>query len=161
MAETDTLAEEVRETRLRIARHLADLHRLHLGLAEDSRALKRFTLAGRPGFEIEIAAELIEQRAGRLDVLWDIPGVGAWPDVKAAAEPIDLGEGDTCLVLGLDALIAAKRSLGRTRDLIAVEELEERPLEEHVGVFEAAQSRLRQALDDRSETSESSDPSGA
>ena len=43
----------------------------------------------------------------------------------------------------------------------AVEELEERPLEEHVGVFEAAQSRLRQALDDRGETSESSDPSGA
>ena len=30
----------------------------------------------------------------------------------------------------------------------AVEELEERPLEEHVGVFEAAHSALRRALDD-------------
>ncbi len=29
----------------------------------------------------------------------------------------------------------------------AVEELEERPIEEHVGVFEAAHQRLRQALD--------------
>ena len=30
----------------------------------------------------------------------------------------------------------------------AVEELEERPLEEHVGVFEAAHTELRRALDD-------------
>ena len=67
MVETDTLADEARETRLRIARHLADLHRLHLALAQDSRALKRFTLGGRPGFEIEIAAELIEQYLGSSD----------------------------------------------------------------------------------------------
>jgi hypothetical protein len=31
--------------------------------------------------------------------------------------------------------------------IAAVEELEERPIEEHVGVFEAAQDRLRRALD--------------
>jgi hypothetical protein len=67
MTDTDTLADEARETRLRIARHLADLHRLHLALAQDSRALKRFTLGGRPGFEIEIAAELIEQYLGSSD----------------------------------------------------------------------------------------------
>ena len=47
--------------RLHIARHLAELHRLHLALAQDSRSLKRFTQAGRAGLEIEIAAELIEQ----------------------------------------------------------------------------------------------------
>ena len=62
---------------------------------------------------------------GRLDVIWDVPGVGSWLDVKASAEPIDLGDGDTCLVLGLDALIASKRALGRTRDLLAADELEE------------------------------------
>src|SRR3954451_15365946 len=67
MPETDTLAEEARELRLRIARHLADLHRLHLALAQDSRALKRFTQAGRPGFEIEIAAEMLEQYLGASD----------------------------------------------------------------------------------------------
>jgi hypothetical protein len=67
MVETDSLADEARETRLRIARHLAELHRLHLALAQDSRALKRFTLGGRPGFEIEIAAELIEQYLGSSD----------------------------------------------------------------------------------------------
>lgn len=63
--------------------------------------------------------------AGRLDVIWDVPGVGAWPQALAAAESIDLGEGDTCLVLGLDALIASKRALGRTRDVLAVDELQE------------------------------------
>lgn len=31
--------------------------------------------------------------------------------------------------------------------IVAVEELEERPIEEHVGVFEVAQERLRRALD--------------
>jgi hypothetical protein len=33
----------------------------------------------------------------------------------------------------------------------AVEELEERPIEEHVGVFESAQVQLRRALDDPGE----------
>ena len=64
MPDTDPMATEAREARLRIARDLAELHRLHLALAQESRALKRFTLAGRPGFEIEIAAELIEQYLG-------------------------------------------------------------------------------------------------
>ncbi len=37
----------------------------------------------------------------------------------------------------------------RVDDVIrAVEELEERPIEEHVGVFESAQVQLRRALDD-------------
>lgn len=61
------LADEAREARLRVARHLADLHRLHLALAQDSRALKRFTLAGEPGLEIEIAAEMLEQYLGSSD----------------------------------------------------------------------------------------------
>lgn len=34
----------------------------------------------------------------------------------------------------------------------AVEELEERPIEEHLGVYEAAQTQLRQALDDPHDT---------
>ena len=38
---------------------------------------------------------------------------------------------------------------GRVDDVIrAVEELDERPIEEHVGVFESAQVQLRRALDD-------------
>ncbi|MDN3568145.1 hypothetical protein ACFQY5_27885 [Paeniroseomonas aquatica] len=64
MPESDSLATEAREARLRIARDLAELHRLHLALAQESRALKRFTLEGRAGLEIEIAAEMLEQYLG-------------------------------------------------------------------------------------------------
>jgi hypothetical protein len=67
MPESDRLLDEARETRLRIAHHLAELHRLHLALSQDSRTLKRFTQAGRPGIEIEIAAELLEQYLGASD----------------------------------------------------------------------------------------------
>ncbi|NKC32523.1 hypothetical protein [Falsiroseomonas selenitidurans] len=56
---TDT--DPAREARLAIARHLAELHRLHVALAADSRSLKALTTAGRPLAEIEIAAEMLEQ----------------------------------------------------------------------------------------------------
>ncbi len=64
MPESDPMAAEARETRLRIAHHLAELHRVHLALAAESRGLKRFTLDGRAGTEIEIAAEMLEQYLG-------------------------------------------------------------------------------------------------
>jgi hypothetical protein len=61
------IADRAREARLAIARRLAELHRLHLALAEDSRGLKRFTAEGRPGIEIEIAAEMLEQYVAASD----------------------------------------------------------------------------------------------
>lgn len=57
----DPRQDEVRAMRERLARHLADLHRLHLNLGEDSRALKRFTTGGEPVVEIDLAAEMLEQ----------------------------------------------------------------------------------------------------
>ena len=53
--------EAEREARQRIARHLQELHRLHLALAEESRALKRFTTEGQARVEIDLAAEMLEQ----------------------------------------------------------------------------------------------------
>ncbi len=47
--------------RERLARHLAEMYRVQLTLAEDSRALKRFTTAGEPTIEIELASEMLEQ----------------------------------------------------------------------------------------------------
>jgi hypothetical protein len=38
--------------------------------------------------------------------------------------------------------------------ITAIEQLEERPLEEHVGVFETAHAELRRALDDTDRPSE-------
>lgn len=57
-------SDAVREARLRIARHLQDLHRLHVALADESRALKRFTTEGQAQIEIELAADMIEQYLG-------------------------------------------------------------------------------------------------
>lgn len=57
-------SDAVREARLRIARHLQDLHRLHVALADESRALKRFTTEGQAQAEIELAADMIEQYLG-------------------------------------------------------------------------------------------------
>lgn len=64
MDQTSAITEPEREARARIARHLQDLHRLHLGLAEESRALKRFTTEGRAQVEIELATDLLEQYLG-------------------------------------------------------------------------------------------------
>ena len=57
----DTTATDTKEARDRLATHLADLHRLHIVLAEDSRALKRFTAEGNALAEIQMASELMEQ----------------------------------------------------------------------------------------------------
>jgi hypothetical protein len=58
----DLLAEDsTRETRNRVAHHLADLHRLHLVLANDARSMKAFSFDGRAMAEIELASEMLEQ----------------------------------------------------------------------------------------------------
>jgi hypothetical protein len=59
-----TITEPEREARARIGRHLQELHRLHLVLAEESRALKRFTTEGQAQVEIALATELLEQYLG-------------------------------------------------------------------------------------------------
>jgi hypothetical protein len=76
--------------------------------------------------ELAAASELsLSTSLGPLDIIPDVAGLGSWPAVLAAAEIVDVEPGLGCRVLSLDALIASKRALGRTRDLLAVEELEE------------------------------------
>jgi len=60
---------------------------------------------------------------GQLDCLGEIRGVGDYAACLARSEPIDL-DGTVIRVLTLDALIDAKRAMGRPRDLHAVLELE-------------------------------------
>lgn len=60
---------------------------------------------------------------GQLDCLGEVKGVGDYAACRAASEPIEL-DGGMIRVLTLDALIAAKRAMGRPRDLHAVLELE-------------------------------------
>lgn len=47
--------------RERLARHLAELHRVHIALANDSRALKQFTAEDQAQTEIELASQMLEQ----------------------------------------------------------------------------------------------------
>lgn len=63
----EATAEEVREARMRLTRHLTELHRLHLTLLAETRGLKRFTSAGRANAEIEITAEVLEQYLSATD----------------------------------------------------------------------------------------------
>ena len=57
---SNTTDDSGRDCRQRIATHLQDLHRVHLALAEDSRALKHFTTEGNARVELELAAEMLE-----------------------------------------------------------------------------------------------------
>jgi predicted nucleotidyltransferase len=60
---------------------------------------------------------------GQLDCLGDIKGIGGYAECLADSEPIEI-DGAEIRVLTLDALIRAKRAMGRPRDLHAVLELE-------------------------------------
>jgi hypothetical protein len=61
MAQPQIAEDSVREARNRLARHLIDLHRLHLVLANDARSMKTFAFDGRAQAEIELASEMLEQ----------------------------------------------------------------------------------------------------
>lgn len=60
---------------------------------------------------------------GDIDLLGEVTGVGSYPDAFAASVVMPL-YGIECRVLTLDSLIAAKRAAGRTKDLLALPELE-------------------------------------
>jgi len=66
---------------------------------------------------------LLDTREGPLDLLRAIDGVGEYDAVAASSEWVELG-GFRVRVLGLEALISAKRAVGREKDLRALAELE-------------------------------------
>lgn len=60
---------------------------------------------------------------GQLDCLGEIKGIGGYAECLARSEVLDI-DGAKISVLTIDALIDAKRAMGRPRDLHAVLELE-------------------------------------
>jgi predicted nucleotidyltransferase len=60
---------------------------------------------------------------GDIDLLGEVAGVGTYADSLAASVSVPL-YGVECRVLTLDSLIASKRAAGRTKDLLALPELE-------------------------------------
>ena len=61
---------------------------------------------------------------GDIDVMDSVGGVGDFAAVLAASEHLDVGDGLRCPVLGLPALIRAKRAARRRKDLDQLPELE-------------------------------------
>ena len=59
---------------------------------------------------------------GDLDLLSEISGVGAYPEVRAAAVEVALF-GRSFAVLSLEALIRAKQAAARPKDLLSLQEL--------------------------------------
>jgi hypothetical protein len=60
---------------------------------------------------------------GPLDLLGEVAGVGGYSEAKTDAVIYEV-LGSKCAVLSLDRLIASKRAAGRTKDLLAIPELE-------------------------------------
>lgn len=65
----------------------------------------------------------LDTDAGQLDCLGSVLGVGDFDAVKERSFKIDLDDAE-CQLIDLDALIDAKKAMGRPRDLMAVQELE-------------------------------------
>jgi len=65
----------------------------------------------------------LETNLGLLDLVSHVPSVGTYFDVLKNAEEIEL-YGKSCFVISINDLIKSKKSLGRHRDLMIVEELE-------------------------------------
>lgn len=59
---------------------------------------------------------------GVLDCLSEVAGIGDYDSVVAVSVPVDLAFGQ-CRMLGLDALIRSKETLGREQDVAALRQL--------------------------------------
>jgi hypothetical protein len=60
---------------------------------------------------------------GNIDLLGEVTGLGGFEQAREQSVEMSLF-GMQCLVLSLDALITTKRAAGRTKDLLALPELE-------------------------------------
>lgn len=65
----------------------------------------------------------LETDLGILDIISTVPGVGEYYDVLKNSDEIEL-YGKNCFLMSIDDLIKSKKTLGRHRDLIVVDELE-------------------------------------
>jgi hypothetical protein len=101
---------------MRLQDALADLHPVH------RMTPKRLPLRLTPQTCSDLKNLYLDTDLGQLDCLGTITGVGDFEQAKARSVEITLPTGP-CRVLSLDALIAAKAAMGRTRDREVVKQL--------------------------------------
>jgi predicted nucleotidyltransferase len=83
----------------------------------------RLSFLTEPGPGSAVRNLYLETDAGAIDLLTTITGVGDYERVRAQAGEVNLF-GRRYLVMSLADLIAAKRALGREKDLLSARELE-------------------------------------
>lgn len=84
---------------------------------------QRLSFLSNPSAGTPVQNLYLETDAGAIDLLASITGVGDFHRIRADAVEVELF-GRRCLVMSLPDLIAAKKALGRDKDLLAVRELE-------------------------------------
>jgi predicted nucleotidyltransferase len=104
-----TTLEKLREA-------LSDLHPVHRIATSGTSFLEN------PAPGVSVQNLYLQTDLGALDLLGSITGVGDFEQVRATAVEVSLF-GRTVKVIGLDALIKAKESVGRQKDLLAAMEL--------------------------------------
>ncbi|MBT4821022.1 MAG: nucleotidyltransferase [Lentisphaerae bacterium] len=84
---------------------------------------QRIPLEVTPTFCRGLRNLYLSTSCGQIDCLSEVKGLGDFSEVSAVSQPAKLPWG-TCRVLSLEALIKAKRAMGRPRDQEAVLQLE-------------------------------------
>jgi len=96
-----------------------NLTRLHAALVEHEARPRDGVDAGVPTVQQPGSAAIVPPlttRHGELNVLRDVPGAGAYDELRARALVVDLN-GIALSIAGLDDVIAMKRASGRPGDL--------------------------------------------
>lgn len=115
--DVDVVCQMDPENLLRIYESLADLHPVH------RMTSRRLPFTRDQATQADLKNLYLSTDWGQLDCLGEIKGLGDHAACLTRSEPIDI-DGSVIRVLTLDALIDAKRAMGRPRDLHAVLELE-------------------------------------
>lgn len=105
------------ENLMRIQRALGEMHPVH------RMTPKRLPLILTPQNCEGLKNLYLDTDIGQVDCLGAVLGVGGFEDVKKRSVSIQIDD-FSCRVIRLDALIEAKKAMGRPRDLAAVQELE-------------------------------------
>ena len=105
------------ENLLRLQSALADLHPVH------RMTTNQVPLELNEKKCAKLKNLYLETDIGQLDCLSEILGIGSFEEVKQQSESIELG-GQSCRILRIDALITAKKAMGRPKDIETVKQLE-------------------------------------
>lgn len=96
---------------------LADIHPVH------RMTTKRLPLSLTPENCASLKNLYLDTDIGQLDCLGEVLGLGGFEEAKQQSEVIEIDD-HPCRILRIEALIAAKKAMGRPKDIETVRQLE-------------------------------------